>query len=196
MMLRKQFVTKFLILSILLFTGIQASSAQEDEKIIDIGFEFQAYPTGLLPGIKATFGLDSRNAIHVRAGFNLINHRDLGVQDSEKGWGGGGTIGYEHYFGDNLTRWFVGGRSDFWYNSINWESNIGPIVSGNTKVFVIQPTVIGGYMFELGNGNIAFAPTLGFGFEINAATNGAEVGQGPIGLIGFVFAKRTRKAAE
>ena len=192
----KGFIVIPFLLFLAQFISIQTIFGQDyDQPSFDIGIEFQAYPTGLLPGIRGTFPISTKDALHLRVGLNLIDHRDLGENDDETGSGFGFSIGYEHYFGENLTRWFLGARTDFWFNSINWKNDIGQPnqSSGNTEITVFQPTAIGGYLFEFSSGNLIFAPSLGFGFEINIKENGREVGEGPIFLIGFTLAKRFRK---
>lgn len=177
---------------LLQLSAFRADSQSEGARIFDLGVEFQAYPTGLIPGIRGTLGINSKNAIHLRAGYNLANHRNLGVQESEIGGGAGFTLGYEHYFGPELTKWFLGLRSDLWFNSIDWQNNEGMPneTNGTTKLVVVQPTLAGGYLFKLGRGNWIFTPEVAFGFEINVVEDGEDVGEGPVFLLGFVFAHR------
>ncbi len=78
------------IIVILLFklSVLSIGSAQ-----IKINIELQAYPTGLIPGLRVEHSLNEKHTLNMRLGVNLFDHRDLGVQDSEKGWGLGGSIG-------------------------------------------------------------------------------------------------------
>jgi hypothetical protein len=39
-------------------------------------------------------------------GCNLLNHKDFGVQESEKGGGFGFTLGYRYYFKPENKKWF------------------------------------------------------------------------------------------
>ena len=53
----------------------------------------------------------------------------------------------------------------------------------------LQPSAEVGYLLALSeHWNLAFAAA--FGFEINVQTDGRDVGEGPIGLLGVVFSHR------
>jgi hypothetical protein len=39
-------------------------------------------------------------------GYNLLDHKDFGVQESEKGGGFGFTLGYRYYFKPENKKWF------------------------------------------------------------------------------------------
>ena len=157
----------------------------------DVSLEFQAYPTGLIPGVRIEKNFNERSAVHLRLGYQLINHRDLGVHESEKGNGYGFSLGYKHYLKENHEGFFLGVRNDIWLNTIDWIDNIdtpSPI-TGTTMITVVQPTAEGGYTFLFGD-NFLFAPSIGFGFEINVRTEGEPTGQGAILLVGFLLGKR------
>lgn len=179
---RKAICALFLLLSSTLV------SAQK----IDIGPEVQAYPTGILSGVRADFGFKEFNTIHLRVGYNLVRHRDLGEHEDERGGGFGFSLGYKRYFKPGFQKWFLGLRSDLWFNDIDWKDNIGLIneIRGNTDVTVFQPTLEGGYTLLMGEGKWFFSPSIAFGAEINVDTDGAEVGQGAILLVGFSIGKR------
>ena len=51
----------------------------------DIGIEIQAYPTGLIPGIRAEWGWGEQQSVHLRLGYNIVRHRDLGEHEDERG---------------------------------------------------------------------------------------------------------------
>lgn len=188
------YILSAVVLIILLFTGINNRlQAQDNKKPFDIGIELQAYPTGLLSGIHLEKGFGQREAINLRIGHNFIRHRDLGVHEDERGGGFGFTLGYRHYFSPTFSKFFAGIRSDLWFNKVNWKDNIGTLIefSGTSNIVVLQPTLEGGYLFLLGQNEDWFlAPSLAFGFEINIANDGADVGQGPIILLGFSMGKR------
>ncbi|MCB0625730.1 MAG: hypothetical protein KDC43_17875 [Saprospiraceae bacterium] len=159
----------------------------------DLSFEFQAYPTGLLPGIRLERGFDDHHALHLRAGYNWVRHRDLGEWDDERGGGFGGTLGYRFYLGEGRQNWFFGARSDLWFNQIDWQDlddDGNLLAEGTSDIVVLQPTAEAGYLFTFGNDSWLFAPSLGFGLEINVQTEGEEVGQGAILLLGFTLGKR------
>lgn len=170
----------------------------EKQKLLDVNFEFQAYPTGLIPGIQLEKGFAHHHAVQLRFGYNWVRHRGLGVHEDERGNGFGFTVGYKRYFKRNFYRWFAGIRNDFWFNSLNWRDNIGEAneISGTTDITVLQPTIEGGYLFEMNanENSITFAPTLALGFEINVREDGAPVGDGLIVLLGFQVGYRFNAA--
>ena len=81
-------------------------------------------------------------------GYNLVDHKDFGVQESDKGGGFGLTLGYRYYFKSNKRKWFLGARSDVWFNEIDWFDNReDEMRAGVTNIVVLQPTAIIGYRF-------------------------------------------------
>ena len=176
------------ILFILIFSLYSFVSFSQNETGVyfDLGVEAQQYPTGFLLGARAEIGIASHHALDVRIGYNSLDHKDFGEHESEIGGGFGFTLGYRYYFKPENRKWFLGARSDFWWNEIDWEDNIrNPNqMVGTTNVVVLQPTAIGGYRFLLNN-NFVITPTLAFGAEINIKTEGEDVGQGAIVLWGI-----------
>ncbi len=160
-------------------------------KYVAFGLETQAYPTGIIPGIRLEYVRQHHN-INLRLGYQLINHRDLGVHESEKGSGLGFTVGYRYHSSRfDPANWFLGVRNDIWFNELDWKDNIGQVdgmgqsleVSGTSNIVVVQPTIEAGYTFYLGT-HFFLSPSLSFGYEVNVRTEGAEVGQGAILLLG------------
>ncbi|MFQ5446553.1 MAG: hypothetical protein ACE5FF_06435 [Saprospiraceae bacterium] len=158
---------------------------------LDISLEFQAYPTGLLPGLRVEKGFGTRHTLHLRAGYNLVRHGSAGKHEDERGGGAGFTIGYKRYFSGGFRGWFAGVKNDFWLNEIDWKDGVGQPgeSSGTTNITVVQPTAEAGFLFEFGRSWI-FAPTLAFGFEINVKTKGEPTGEGAIFLAGLQFGRR------
>ncbi|TNE58008.1 MAG: DUF3575 domain-containing protein, partial [Bacteroidetes bacterium] len=153
----------------------------------------QAYPTGLIPGAHAEYLFQQHHCLQTRAGYNLVRHRDLGVQDDERGDGWGGTLGYRYYFREGWSGWFLGARNDIWRNRIDWldkDDNGTTIDNGTSKIIVVQPTAEAGYRFLLGDSGWFISPSAAYGIEINVQTNGKDVGEGTIMLIGISAGKR------
>lgn len=148
------------------------------------GTELQAYPTGLIPGVLFEFAGD-QGAWQLRLGADLVDHRDLGIQDDERGKGFGGSLGYLYFFKEYGNKWFIGVRSDVWRNSIKWKDqpDTPQETSGTSKILVLQPTAIAGFGWDFGL--VQFRPTVAFGAEINVKTEGREVGHGAILLAGM-----------
>lgn len=165
-------------------------SAQTDGSL-DLSFEFQAYPTGLIPGLRLEKNFGEKNAAHLRLGYQLIDHRSLGKHDDETGSGYGLTLGYKRYFKTGHEGFSLGLKTDLWFNSIDW-TTIGENdanTSGNTDIIVLQPTIEGGYLFTFGPSWV-FTPSVAFGFEWNIKTEGEPTGEGAILLLGFSIGKR------
>lgn len=181
---------KLLALAVLCFFASTALTAQSAHSL---AFEFQAYPTGLIPGLRFEYGFQARHSLHVRAGYNWIRHGGNGVQDNEWGDGFGGTAGYRYYFRDGWSGWFLGARADAWRSRLHWEDQDanGAVVSdGISKILVMQPTAEAGYLFRLGKGEWFIAPAAAFGVEVNVKTEGAKVGEGTILLLGVSAGRR------
>ncbi len=151
-----------------------------------IGVEFQTYPTGQIASLNYATTLKGNGALEARIGYNFVDHRDLGVQDDEKGGGIGGSIGYAHPIWGLLR---LGLRTDLWWNTIDWKMETGtPLeVSGTTRITVLQPTLTLDYPIPLGNWMLT--PRIAFGAEINVQIDGEEVGQGAILLGGIGFSR-------
>jgi len=175
---------KFLFL-LLIFGYNQAFSQFE------VGLELQVYPTGLIPGIHLEYELSPHSGLQGRVGYNVVRHRGLGVHEDERGGGFGGTLGYRYYFKPERKGLLLGIRCDLWRNEVDWRDNIGLIteVNGTSNVTVLQPTAEIGFVRLLKNG-LFLIPTVALGAEINIQTDGAEIGQGAILLLGITLAKR------
>lgn len=156
----------------------------------DVSFEFQAYPAGLIPGLRIEKAFKENYAFHLRLGYNWVRHQDFGEHEDERGDGFGFTLGYKRYFSDGHKGLFLGARNDVWFNELDWKDNIGTPaeVSGTTKITVVQPTLEAGFAFV--KNNLVFTPTVAFGFEFNVKTEGAPVGEGPILLLGINLGRR------
>lgn len=184
-------MTKLLITACLFILCRPVISGQS--RSFDLSFEFQAYPTGLIPGLRLEKGFADRHALHLRLGYNWIRHRDLGEHDDERGDGFGFTLGYKYHLQDDFEGWFLGLRDDTWFNTLDWEdydAGGAVIAGGRSEIVVVQPTAEAGYTFVLGNGGWTFSPNVAFGFEINVKTEGADVGQGAILLLGVKVGPR------
>ena len=157
-----------------------------------LGLEVQAYPTGIIPGLRIQKAINEKGMLHLRGGYNLVDHRDLGEHEDETGGGFGGTVGYDHFIQTDYSGWFFGPRVGLWFNSIDWKDNIGEAneLRGTSDIIVLQPTLEAGYRFQLGSGDIYLAPTAAIGMEINVKTDGEDVGQGAIFLIGVLLSKQ------
>lgn len=176
-------------LTFLLLFAVGFCMAQD--KVTDIGIEFQAYPTGLIPGLRLEHAFSEKNLGTLRLGYQLIDHRDQGKHDDETGTGFGGSIGFKHYLKPGYKGWSLGLRTDLWANRIDWLI-IGDKpgnITGTTDILVLQPTLEAGWGLAFGK-NFVFTPTAAFGFEINVKTEGQPTGEGAIVLLGLNLAYR------
>lgn len=156
----------------------------------EAGVEFQAYPTGNIPGVLIDRPFSELTYGEVRLGYNFVRHRDQGVHDDERGGGPGFSLGVKRYF-NTKSGWFLSIRSDLWLNTVDWRDGKGTTFKseGTTDVIVLQPTAMIGHAFALGDGGWIIRPTLAGGIEINIKTEGEEVGEGVIGLLGVQLSK-------
>ncbi len=182
---------KIVLITLLSFCFIFLNAQSEEaSNPLDVSFEFQAYPTGLIPGLRIEKGFADKHAVHLRIGYQWIRHRDLGEHDDERGTGYGFTLGYRKYFGEGFKGFSLSSRCDLWFNELDWKDDTpAGEVNGTSKITVVQPTIEAGYTFEFGN-QMIFTPTAAFGYEVNVKTDGADVGEGAILLIGFEIGKR------
>lgn len=188
---KRFYLTLILFLSSIIYA--QFIQAQEtNNKSIDFGIAFQAYPTGIIPGLQVELTNGQKSAYILRVGYNLVRHRDLGKQDDERGGGVGFSLGYKRYFKPDFKKLFLAVKSDLWFNTVEWKNAIDMAdeSKGKTKVTVLQPTIEAGYAFELAKGTAIFAPTIALGAEINIKTKGEPVGEGLILLLGVNLMKR------
>ncbi|MEE9437669.1 MAG: hypothetical protein V3V14_01635 [Saprospiraceae bacterium] len=175
----------FTLIFFLIF-GLGTIDAQDDN-IVDhsmFGLEMQVYPTGLLPGIRYEKILTNMSSINLRIAAQLINHRNLGKHDSEKGYGYGVSIAYRRFLSENNKKWSLAIRNDYWKNfitSINYPDDV-TTVNSETTISVIQPTLMLEYAIKSGNFHIV--PSLAVGFEWNVKTVGEPTGEGAIILLG------------
>lgn len=148
--------------------------------------ELQAYPTGLIPGIRFEQNFKNNSSAHLRIGLNAFNHRMLGVQDEEIGSGFGFTLGYAKQI--KQSKFAIGIRNDIWFNRVDWaDFSTVPEERGQTDILVVQPNAELTYRID-GN-KYSIRPSAAFGLEWNVQTEGRPTGQGPIFLIGIIVGK-------
>jgi hypothetical protein len=179
-----------LLVILMLVTG---SAVAQNEDVLDLGLEVQIYPTGVISGLNIGKGFSGRHAIHFRLGSQRIRHEDFGVHDDERGDGYGFTLGYRYYLQPGFRGMSLGFRTDVWFNQLNWRDNMDQPneLGGHTDVIVLQPTVQAGYSLVLDK-RLHIRPAVAIGYEINVSTDGEDVGEGVIGLIGLEFGRRFR----
>jgi len=194
-------IKKYFII-FLSFSLATISFAQEEKikafSVVDSGIEFQIYPTGYLTGFRLETNLSNKEALNFRLGMNVFNHKDLpkraGINDhiSETGSGYGFSLGYRRYFRQTVKNFFLGVRTDLWFNKVTWKKET--IITKNegvTNIVVLQPTIETGWLFELGkNKNVTLSPNMAFGYEWNIYKDNEQTGNGFIILGGLSLGYR------
>lgn len=155
------------------------------------GFEVQAYPAGVIPGVHAQWELDESSALTARVAGNFTDRQDFGEHDDERGGGFGAGLGYRRYLGSSREGWLWGARVDLWRLGIDWVDDPGTALrrSGSTDITVLQPSFELGYGMRLGESDWRVEWTLGLGAEINIDTDGEDVGEGAILLLGATLVR-------
>jgi len=178
----------FLTLCVLISLSNTQAQSDNSQNRSSLGIEVQVYPTGIIPGVRYELPLSEMSNLHLRAGYQIIDHRDLGVQDNETGNGYGFSVGYKRFFKSDRSGLALMLKNDVWFNKIDWEDDLttpSPAI-GTSNITVIQPTLQAEYGFMLGE-NAILAPSVAFGLEWNVTTDGRETGEGPILLVGVAF---------
>lgn len=148
--------------------------------------EIQAYPAGVIPGLQLRRYPSSEDTVYFRVAANLTDRGDWGEHDDESGSGFGGGIGWRRSLAGipGGTGWLYGARVDLWSLEIDWRDP-GPR-EGTTDVLVLQPTVEAGYGWSLASGS-RLELMVGLGAEFNIDTEGEDVGEGVIALLGLTY---------
>ena len=191
-----------IIIFCLLILGSFSIHAQDDaleKRPIELSFEYQMYPAGMMPGLKIEVGLGKyyKSSIEGRIAYNRARRHSWGEHGDERGGGWGGSVGYKYYILKPMKGLYVGGRSDVWRLNIDYR-DIGEDMTygtsddsdfGQSKIWIFQPTVSVGYkfLFKVGAKDtvIFLTPQVAAGWEYNVKTEGEAVGQGAIGLWGL-----------
>ena len=140
----------------------------------------------MIPGIQLRHDVNETDAVYVRAAANLTERSDFGEHDDESGSGFGVGVGWRRAMSTTLDDdgWMIGARVDVWSLEIDWEDD--PNREGTTDIIVLQPTVEGGYGWSFERGD-RIELMIGVGAEINVDTDGEDVGEGAIGLLGLTW---------
>jgi hypothetical protein len=161
-----------------------AAEAQAVREPPGAGVELQAYPAGLIGGLRVDLGVPRGFLLYLTGAYNFTDRRDLGEHDQEEGGGYGAGAGAEKWFRRGNRGWYLGARTEVWQLRIDWQDR-NPPRSGRTRVTVVQPTVRAGHAWLMDDGRIRFQAGLAVGAEVNARTRGEAVGEGAI-LLGTV----------
>lgn len=154
--------------------------------------ESQVYPAGVIFGLRTDRSLSSHFTVNLRLGYNTARRRDLGKHDDERGGGLGGSLGSRFFLKEDYQGFFIGARVDLWFLEIDWVTEVpgSEALRGTTDITVLQPLAEAGYTFVFQEGQWAITPKISLGYEINVRTEGEEVGEGAISLLGVSLCRR------
>jgi hypothetical protein len=164
--------------------AVSGSATLDASSASAFGIELQAYPAGVIAGLHGEYALSERDVLTARLAWNETDRGDFGEHDDEQGGGPGGGIGWRRFLGAGRSGWLFGARVDVWQLEIDWEDDLPAAREGTTDVLVVQPSLEAGYRWRLGDSRWTFDLTGSLGVELNVDTDGEDVGEGPIGLIG------------
>lgn len=159
-----------------------AQTKKENKSKIEIGFEIEKYPVGIIPAVTSNVFLKEDIALRFRIGGNFADRGDKsGLNDREIAKGYGGSIGIIKYFPVGKGDITVGFLTDLWFMKTSWTDGG---LNGITTNLVVQPWINSGYLYHFSS-HFNSGIILGFGREINTFNKGEEVGQGFMGSISF-----------
>jgi len=159
------------------------ATANDDVRRPAIGVATQVYPAGVIAALEGRWRLADHHEGSAFAGVNLTDRQDFGEHDDESGEGSGPGLAWRYRFSPRGDTWDLGARVDLWWLEIDWEDDGGR--EGTTDVVVLQPTAVGGYRWLLdAEDRWSLDATAALGAEINVDTDGEDVGEGAILLLG------------
>lgn len=147
--------------------------------------ELRAYPAGGIASLGALFDYDPRTELGISLAYNRAERGDAGEHDHESGDGFGIGIEARRFYRASASGWFYGARAELFQLDIDWRDDGG--ARGQSEITVLQPTARLGYRFALPGSARTLEIAGGLGAEINLDTDGEQVGEGAIGLIGIAI---------
>lgn len=160
-----------------------ANSQSIGYNTVDVGGEFQWYPSGTIIGLHLALNAIEHHSVHFRIGHNNADYKSWAKHDEEKGGGWGGGVGYRYYFKPFPYRFFIGIRNDVWRLKIDWK-NTNPQASGVSKTWAMLPAIELGHFFWINNQGF-ITPSVSAGYLVTLKTDGAETGNGFTTLLGI-----------
>ena len=135
--------------------------------------------------------MGDQDLYYARVAGNFTDRQDFAEHDRETGHGGGLGAGWRHYLTPWTNRsearpngWQYGVRLDLFALRISYRDP-GPRF-GHSNILVLQPSAEFGYGWSTpGLGRLEL--NLGLGAEINVNTDGEDVGEGAIALLGLTW---------
>lgn len=159
-----------------LITLISLFSFSVYSQKMNAGLEYQYYPAGHVPSLRAEYFTSSNYSLLVNLGLNITDRKDYSSKnDTEVGKGWGFGLGMNRY-----TNWlekqkiYFGARIYLWQLAIDWTNKTTIPPKGKTDVLVLQPTAHVGIAIPMKQ-KFKWHLFLAQGYEYNAKTKGQEV---------------------
>jgi hypothetical protein len=178
-----------LLLLVACQTSGSGSGSGEEPRVLRpmlVGLETQVYPTGVMVGPRTEIALSDKDAFHARFALHWADRGDAGEHDDEEGDGWGVGFGWRRWLESYGAGWSFGTRLDYWRLDLDWSDDGPPPRSGSTDVSVLVPSLEGGYSWPIRRGG-RFDVNVGLGYEFNVDTDGEDVGEGAILMLGVAF---------
>jgi hypothetical protein len=158
-------------LAVALIFVMASASAQAGS----VGAELRIYPAGLIPAVRAEAPV-ADGILLGQVGYNATDRRDWGEHEDESGGGLGMGAGWLRPVSKG---WHLGVRLDSWWMQIDWED---PGRRGSSDVWVLQPTAV--VAWRRPSERWTWELSAALGGEFNVSTDGEDVGEGWILLLG------------
>jgi hypothetical protein len=177
-------------LSILAVCLLASCASQAARPPLAWGVDVEVYPAGAVVAARVERELHERSITFARVGYNATERDDFGEHDDESGGGPGFGFGYRRWLRERYSGLFWGLRADLWWLEVDWEDNLpgGGTNNGTSDIVVFQPVAQGGYSWLLDSGT-RLDMSASLGAEINVDTDGDDVGEGAIFLLGLTWAR-------
>ena len=146
--------------------------------------ELRAYPAGAIVSAGLHWPIDARSEWGASLLYNRAERGDAGEHEDESGDGFGVGVEARRFHGATRSGWFYGVRAELFQLDIDWRD---PGVSGSSEITVLQPTARLGYRFAALSPSLSLELAASVGAEINLETDGEDVGEGAIGLVGIAL---------
>lgn len=146
--------------------------------------ELRAYPAGAIVSAGLHWPIDARSEWGASLLYNRAERGDAGEHEDESGDGFGVGVEARRFHGAARSGWFYGLRAELFQLDIDWRD---PGTTGSSEITVLQPTARLGYRLAPLSSSLSLELAASLGAEINLETDGEEVGEGAIGLVGVAL---------
>lgn len=146
--------------------------------------ELRAYPVGQIVSAGLAWPLNPQTEWGAAVLYNRTQRGDVGRHEDESGDGFGLGVELSRFWTAAHHGWLYGARAELLKLDLDWKD---PGREGKSSITVIQPTLRFGYRTLPFYRGLSATVSANLGAEINVATRGEKVGEGPIGLLSFAL---------